>query len=56
MKFEIKNIDLKVGYNRDKMDELFPDFDKLGRLVKRLALAALLFAVLATVICAACGR
>lgn len=41
---------------RDKMDELFPDFEKAGRFIKRLVLAALLFAVVATVLCAACGR
>lgn len=41
---------------RDKMDELLPDFDKLGRAIKRLAIGALLFAILATILSAACGR
>lgn len=41
---------------RDKMDELFPDMEKLTRLIKRLAIIAFVFATLASILSAACGR
>jgi len=41
---------------RDKMDELFPDFERIGKGCNVLCWIAFAFATFATILQVACGR
>jgi len=45
-----------MSQRRDKMDELFPDFNYLGRCCKRLAWISLAFLVVVVVVSASCWK